>query len=461
MSDNPETFDEKTKRLRLLLSDYAPIMRPMKDYRPRVADAILEKRLNIMGAVLIEGPKWCGKTTTAKELAKSYVVFQDPDWKSVFQEIAEDRPSLLLEGANPRLFDEWQDAPNVWLAVRKSCDERREKGLYILTGSTSVPVDVPHTGVGRIDMMRMRPMSLYESGESTGAISLRYLFDGADIPGMVDSGREFEEVVHAICRGGWPESLSYPPKDATSIASALFREISASDVSKAAKRKTNPNWVKAVIKAYARNVCTPADFDTLYRDATSSSISAMSKPTFRRIVDVLERLFLIEDIEAWSPNIRSKSAIRSRKKRNLVDPSLAVAALDLSPSYFLSPDTLAQGYRYLGFLFESLCMRDLSVYADAMGGTLSYYRDKNGLECDAVIHLPDGRYGLVECKMGQSGFDEAAKHLLTLESAIKEARDDGRISFGDPSFKMILTANRFGYARKDGVSVVPITALKD
>ncbi|HAZ91167.1 MAG TPA: AAA family ATPase, partial [Eubacterium sp.] len=355
-----------------------------KTYRDRVTDSALRTKLEAFGATLIVGPKGCGKTTTAKHFANSYIEFQDEDSRERLLSVAENIPSRLLIGDKPRLFDEWQDAPKIWGAIRKDVDDSGLKGQYILTGSSSQKVETAHTGTLRISTLRMFPMSLYESGESSGTISLMDLFNGKDIE-WEESKLSMDGLIYAICRGGWPQSIGIDNKEAAlSIASDLFYQTCHVDISNINKVKRNPIWAERILRSYSRNICTLADTKTIYADI--SSTTEMSKPSFYDYFHDLEDLFIIDELPAWCPAIRSKEAIRSGNKRNLVDPSIAVAALGISPAYFNTD------FKTLGFLFESLCIRDLKIYSSGMNGEVSYYHDRYGLEADAVLHLKDGRY---------------------------------------------------------------------
>lgn len=424
------------------------------EYLSRIADGELEYRLDSFGAVLITGPKGCGKTTTAKQRAASVIELQDEDRRDNYLAVANTQPSLLLEGPKPRLFDEWQDAPKIWGAIRKSIDDEQKNGLYILTGSTSQSVDTPHTGTLRISTMGMLPMSLYESKESNGSTALAELFDNEGELKGCKSDLTVEGLIHAICRGGWPHAVNNTTtRSQLAVAKDLFRQTCQIDISNIDKKKRNPLWAEAILRSYARNICTIAKTKTIYDDARSNG--EMSEVSFYDYVDALEELFIIDDVRAWSPAIRSKTSIRATKKRNLVDPSIAVAALGLAPSYF------KEDFKTLGFLFESLCMRDLKAYSSALGGELSYYRDRYGLEADAVLHLEDGRYALIEFKLGESDVEEGASHLLEIESLVKEHNaKEKQVPLRLPDLKLVITATEFGYRRDDGVCVVPIGCLK-
>lgn len=424
------------------------------EYKDRIADWLLDKKLEAFGAALIVGPKGCGKTTTAKHKAKSFIEFQDEDRREEYLSVANSAPSRLLEGDKPRLFDEWQDAPKIWGAVRKSVDDENKNGLYILTGSSSQTVETPHTGTTRISTLQMYPMSLYESKESDGKVSLSDLFDGKDFD-FIESKLTIDDLIFAICRGGWPRSLSNPTQESQlAIAQDIYYQTCHKDISNIDHVKRNPMWAEKILKSYSRNICTLAESKTIFADATSTT--DMTKPTYYDYLSALEKLFIVEEIPAWSPAVRSKETIRASNKRNLIDPSLAVAALGLSPKYFNTD------FKTLGFLFESLCIRDLKIYSAKMRGQMSYYHDRYGLEADGVLHLQDGRYALLEFKLGSHDIDLGASHLCKLESLIaKYNADKPQIPLRMPDLKIIVTGTQYGYKRDDGVYVIPIGCLKD
>lgn len=424
-----------------------------KTYRDRITDEALQLKLKAFGATLIVGPKGCGKTTTGKHFSKSYIEFQDEDNREKYLSVAENIPSKLLLGERPRLFDEWQDAPKIWGAIRKDTDDTGLKGQYILTGSSSQKVDTPHTGTLRISTLRMFPMSLYESGESSGNVSLLDLFNGKSIE-WEESKINIDDLIYAICRGGWPQSIDVENKEvALSIASDLFYQTCHSDISTISQTKRNPIWAERLLRSYSRNICTLAETKTIYADLTSTT--EISKPTFYDYFHDLEDLYIIDEIPAWCPAIRSRDAIRAGNKRNLVDPSIAVAALGLSPDYFNSD------FKTLGFLFESLCIRDLKIYSSGLNGEVSYYHDRYGLEADAVLHLKDGRYALIEFKLGSKEIDMGAKHLCEIEQRISVYNEkEKQVPLRLPDLKLIITATEYAYKRDDGVYVIPIACLK-
>ncbi|MCL2503042.1 MAG: DUF4143 domain-containing protein [Coriobacteriia bacterium] len=428
-----------------------------QNYLSRIVDKILEERLDASGAVLIAGPKWCGKTTTATQQAKSVLKLQDPDKMQGYLAAAETKPSLLLKGENPRLIDEWQMAPMLWDAVRNAVDERDEEGLFILTGSTTVDESsIMHSGTGRISRMAMYPMSLFESMESNGKISLGELFKNPDLDiDGATSDLSIESLVFAACRGGWPSSLRKKTDKAKLFeAQNYVANIYNSDASTVDGVKRSPERVKAVLQSYARNISTLATNKTILEDV-ASNYSDISEPTLISYVEALEKLYVIENIPAWCPSIRSATAIRSNKKRGFTDPSIAVGSLALSP------ETLLMDFNTFGFIFECLCFRDLKAYSASWNGRVSYYRDRYGLEADCVLHLADGRYALIEFKLGSNGIEEGATHLLELESLIQKANLEKRAKLREPDLLIVITGGEIAYTRKDGVKIMPIGCLKN
>ena len=427
-------------------------------YLSRIADKILDMRLEAFGAVQIAGPKWCGKTTTAERRAASVIKMQDPDRREGYLATARTKPSLLLKGDTPRLIDEWQVAPVIWDAVRHAVDERREKGQFILTGSTVIDDDeIMHTGTGRITKMAMYPMSLFESLESNGSISLRRLFDEPDynIDGEM-SQLSIEQLIFAACRGGWPASLDeMSTKAKLLIIKDYIYEICNRDISRVDKKRRNPTLARLILRSYARNICTPAKKTSMLADIVDD-MKGISMPTYDNYVGALERLFIIDDIDAWTPAIRSKTVIRTGKKRCFVDPSIALASLGASP------ESLELDLNTFGSIFECLCFRDLRVYSQALGGRLSYYHDRSGLDVDAVLHLEDGRYALIECKLGSREIEEGAKHLLEIKRLVTEKNKAGKKTiFREPDLLIVLTGGEMAYTREDGVKVIPIGCMKD
>ncbi|MDE6535104.1 MAG: DUF4143 domain-containing protein [Muribaculaceae bacterium] len=417
-------------------------------YLPRLSDKLLDRKLHTSGAVLITGCKWCGKTMSAEQFAKSVVYMQDPDKSSSYLAMADTKPSLLLAGENPRLIDEWQMAPVIWDAVRYEVDRRRSQGQFILTGS-AVPLDNAtfHTGTGRISRMMMRTMSLFESNESNGSISLSALFNNKQEDGSV-SKLSIEDISYLICRGGWPISLSMSSEYALDVARNYVDAIIEEDISRVDGIERNPQRVMTLLRSLSRNISTMATNSTILSDFGDSGTS-MSIPTLDSYINALRRIFVIEDVPAWSPSMRSKTALRTSPKRNFVDPSIAAASLRIGP------EKLLQDFNTFGFLFESLCVRDMRVYAQTNDGDVYHYRDKNELEADMIISLRDGRWAPVEVKLGQKQIEEAAAHLIKLSSKVNAEK------MGNPSFMMILTAGEYAYKRADGVWVVPLGCLRD
>lgn len=429
----------------------------LNEYIKRICDDELELKLEAFGAIHIVGPKWCGKTTTAKQFAKSYIEMQDPDKRDMYIQTAKIMPSNLLEGENPRLIDEWQIAPNLWDAVRVSVDRRGEDGLYILTGSNSIDkTEIMHTGTGRIDTLVMYPMSLYESGESNGKVSLKSLFNNSDC--LVDgcmSNLTINELIFVACRGGWPSSL-YKKSDKAKliVARSYFDSLCREDISNVDGVKRDETTTRLLLRSYARNISTMVSNKTIIKDVNANA--ELSNTTFYDYVKVLKKLYLIQDVEAWCPAIRSKSAIQATDKREFVDPSLVVAALGLEPEYF------NLDLKTFGFIFETLCIRDLKIYSAALGGRVSYYHDRYGLESDCVLHLRDGRYALIEFKLGSADIDDGAEHLIELENLIKAYNEkESQCKLRLPDLKIVITGTQYGYKREDGVYVVPIGCLKD
>lgn len=427
----------------------------MGEYNQRIADQLLTELLDAMGAVLIEGPKACGKTTTAEHQAQSVLYMDNPSQIRQNLHLAETNIKLLLQGPAPRLLDEWQLAPQLWDAVRFEVDHRDGDGLFILTGS-SVPKEadkdkVKHTGTGRFAWLRMRPMSLWESQESSGEVSLKQLFDGATaIAGT--NPLTIENVAYVICRGGWPKSLNKKTeKAALRLAAEYFEAITRSDISRVDGVERDEHRAKRLMRSYARMQGGQVSIATITADMQANEAATMSDEATGSYLNALRKIFVIEDMPAWNPNLRSKTAIRTSDTRYFVDPSIAVAAMGWGPNDLLH-DT-----ETFGLLFETLCVRDLRVYADALDGSVFHYRDKNGLECDTVVHLRNGRYGLIEIKLGgDSLIEEGAANLKKLATIIDTSK------MKSPSFLMLLTAvGDYAYTRPDGVMVVPIGCLKD
>ena len=424
----------------------------MKKYRKRIADDILKRKLEGKGAVLIEGPKWCGKTTTAEQFAASVLYMDDPEKKEQNIAMSELSPKRLLNGDTPRLIDEWQLAPKLWDAIRFEVDHRSKLGQFILTGS-AVPADtteITHSGTGRFTWLTMRPMSLYESGDSTGEVSLENLFEGTkDIEG--DSNLSIDRLAFLVCRGGWPQSVDMRDEIALDQAFDYYDAVVHSDINRADGVQKNAEKVKRLMRSYARNQGAQVPNTVLSRDISTNEDTPISEETVASYVDALRKIFVVEDMPAWNPNLRSKTAIRSSDTRYYIDPSIAAAALGIGPN------DLINDLNTFGFLFKTLCIRDLRIFADYLGGEVYHYRDKDGQECDAVIHLRNGKYGLIEIKLGGSKLiEDGAKSL----KAMKDKIDTDKMNA--PSFLMVLTGTGdFAYCRKDGVYVVPIGCLKN
>ena len=426
------------------------------NYLSRIVDAELDLRLRSVGATLIVGPKWCGKTTTAKQHAKSILEMQNPDLQAGFLQLAETKPSLLLQGEKPRLIDEWQLAPVLWDAVRVAVDNSAEKGQYILTGSVvKDDSQTKHTGTGRISRLEMSPMTLWESEESSGNISLSEMFKN---PGNTIDGAmgklSIEELLFAACRGGWPSALNARGDDAKLfIAADYVNNVAEVDISKVDNVDRDPLLASLLLKSYARNISTLASKANIRRDLLA--VQDVSMPTVDSYLAALRKLFVVCDIPAWCPAIRSSASMRSTPKRGMCDPSVAVAALGATPEYFL------KDFKTFGFIFESLVIRDLKVYSMALGGKLSYYHDRYGLEADAVLHLKDGRYALIEIKLGSSEIEEGAKHLLKIRNLIREYnKTEKQCPLAEPDLLMVITGGAMGYTRDDGVHIVPVSAMK-
>ena len=422
----------------------------MKNYLPRITDKLLDERLKAKGAILIEGPKWCGKTTSAKEFAKSFIAMDEPDKTKQYKQMAELNPSALLEGETPRLVDEWQLAPNLWNAVRYEVDKRDDFGQFILTGS-AVPAEFDasmHSGTGRISRLYMRTMSLYESKDSDGAVSLSNLFDDKEI--SCANHKTLDDIAFLICRGGWPISIKLEGKASLFQAIDYFDSVVKNDISRVDSVKRDVEKAKSLLRSYARHVGSQAPLETIRKDILANQADTFDQVTLYSYIDALKKIFVIEDAPAWNPNIRSKTAIRSTDTRYFIDPSIATAALGIGPK------DLTQDLNTMGFLFENLAVRDLRIYSELLDGSVYHYRDKSGLECDAVIHLRNGSYGLVEIKLGGDKLIEEGAETL---KALSELIDTN--SMKKPSFMMVLCAQApFAYKRNDGVYVVPITSLR-
>lgn len=426
-------------------------MEEKRAYKPRIADDLLRNQLEASGAVLIQGPKWCGKTTTAAQMARSALYMDDPSRLHANLSIAETNPSVLLRGAAPRLIDEWQLAPNLWDAARFEVSRRGLPGQFIYTGS-AVPPDkskLLHTGTGRFAWLTMRPMTLWESGESSGSISLSELFADKALPGQA-ANASLEEMAYLLCRGGWPGVLGYSQRAALRQAANYVDAVCESDISRVDNVSRNAGFAHRLLRSYARHQGGQVPISTIARDLAANEETGMSADTISSYINALKNIFVIEDMPAWSPNLRSKTAIRTSDTRYFIDPSIATAALGIGM------EELMMDLRTFGFLFETMAVRDLRVYADALDGRVSHYRDRNGLECDAVVHLRNGRYGLMEIKLGgDTLIEEGVKNLKKLATMIDTDFMQA------PAFLAVLTAvGEYAFQRKDGVWVLPLSALR-
>ena len=426
----------------------------MKNYRSRIMDSLLEKKLQAKGAVLIEGPKWCGKTTTAEEIAVSKIMLAKPDIKDHFKSLLEIDSDAALTGDTPMLIDEWQTVPKLWDAVRYTVDHRHAMGQFILTGS-AVPnqeaeKEREHSGTGRFAWLTMRPMTLFESGESNGTVSLGELFTAPEKI-LQKNDLKLSDIAFLICRGGWPIAISLPEEAALEQAFDYYDAVTKEDVTNVDGIKRSSERVQRLMRAYARHQGTQAPIATLKEDLKNNDTTTLDEDTISSYLDALRKIFVVEDMPAWNPNLRSKTAIRTTDTRYFVDPSIATAALGLGPT------DLMNDLNSMGFFFEAMCVRDLRVFAEALNGKVYHYRDKSGLECDAVVHLRNGQYGLIEIKLGgDSLIKEGAETLNELANQIDTTR------MKSPAFKMILTATgEYAYRRpEDGIYVVPIGCLR-
>ena len=428
------------------------------EYLNRTADEMLQDLLDAFGAVLIEGPKWCGKTTTAEQIARSVIKLQDTDMRDEYLATAASKPSLLLQGEMPRLIDEWQDAPVLWDAVRTMVDKRTVPGQFILTGSNAVDRSkIHHSGNSRIARMTMLPMSLWESRESTGEVSLSRLFNNPDYD--IDGCRSkmsIEDLIFAACRGGWPATLvARSKKSQLLIARNYVRTVCSEDISRIDKKQRNEKLAMRILRSYARNISTLAKKTSMLADVVASGDVECSIDTFSDYVDALERLFVIQDIDAWCPAIRSKTVIRSSPKRGFCDPSIAAALMGLTP------EALSVQLKTFGFIFEQMCVRDMKAYTHGLYSHVSYYHDRYDLEADFVLHLEDGRYALIECKLGSNEIEDGASHLLELKRLIREHNEkEKQMPIREPDLLIILTGGQMAYTRADGVKIIPLGTLK-
>lgn len=424
----------------------------MVKYKHRIADRILERKVLGKGAVLIEGPKWCGKTTTAKQLSKSILDLGDSSVLMQSSQLIEIGPKALLEGKTPRLIDEWQALPTIWDCIRSEVDRRGEPSQFILTGSSVLPEaeETIHSGTGRFAYIKMRTMSLYESGESTGSISLSDLFEGKSFE-VLQNEMDIDELAYLICRGGWPWATLIPKEVALDQAFDYVDSVVQKDIQRVDKIKRSPDRARLLLRSYARNISQQISYATIRKDMLANDASTLDEDTVADYVKALKKLFVIEDLAAWNPNIRSKAAIRTSDTRHFVDPSIGTAALRLGPK------DLINDLQSFGLFFEDLVVRDLRVYAEALDGELYHYRDSSGLECDTVLHRRNGSYALLEVKIGgENRINEGAANLLALAKNI----DTNKMSA--PSFmSVIIGVGKYAYQRKDGVYVIPIGCLKD
>ena len=425
----------------------------MENYRPRLADKALERKLKGKGAVLIQGPKWCGKTTTAEQMAKSILYMSRPEDVKANLMAADINPSKLLEGDTPRLIDEWQIAPKLWDAVRFEVDHRKGTGQFILTGSAVPPDDdeIFHTGTGRFAWIKMRPMSLFESGESTGEISLRTLFDQPEQILAENKINDIDKLSFLICRGGWPGAVDMENEIALDQAFDYFDAIVNADISRVDNVKRDSERAKRLMKSYARNQGTQTPYTVLRDDILANDSESLTEDTVYSYTNALRKIFVIEDMPAWNPNLRSKTAIRTSDTRYFTDPSIATASLGLGPN------DLVKDLNTMGLFFETMCVRDLRVYAESLDGEVYHYRAKSGLECDAVIHLRNGSFGLIEIKLGGDHLiEEGAASLKAFSSKIDTKK------MKEPAFMMVLTGTgKYAYRREDGVYVVPVGCLRE
>lgn len=424
----------------------------MAEYKLRVADRILECKVLGKGAVLIEGPKWCGKTTTAKQLAKSVLDFGDASVLKQSTQMIEISPKTLLEGATPRLIDEWQTLPPIWDSIRSEVDKRGEPSQFILTGSSVLPDadETIHSGTGRFAHIMMRPMSLYESGESKGSISLKDLFEGK-APDIQQNELELDDIAYLTCRGGWPWATLIPKDIALNQAFDYVDSVTKRDIQRVDKVKRSPERARLLLRSYARNISQQVSYATIRKDMLSNDASTLDEDTVADYIKALKKIFVIEDLAAWNPNIRSKAAIRTSDTRHFVDPSIGTAILGLGPK------DLINDLESFGLFFEDLVVRDLRVYAEALDGQLYHYRDSNGLECDTVLHRRDGSYALLEVKLGgEEHINNGAASMIGLSNNI-----DTDIMLLPTFMAVIVGVGKYAYQRKDGVYVIPIGCLKD
>lgn len=420
----------------------------MEKYIPRIVDNVLKNKLEYMGAVLIEGCKWCGKSTTARQFAKSYIEFQNPDNKMQYDKTNQTKPSLFLEGEKPRLFDEWQMYPVVWDSIRMDVDHTGLKGQYILTGSARPAKDsIMHSGTGRISKLLMRPMSLYESKESNGSVSLNDIINNKNISGV--STLDFNSLINAMIRGGWPETLNIDSDNKYKIPKEYIKSLLSEEIKTIDGTERNTQKMNAVLKSISRNISTNASKATILNDVKSEFNNEISRPTLDDYLNTLEKLYILEYIPATNLNLRSKIPLRVSPKIELVDPSLVIASLNLKR------DDLIRDLNFTGFIFENMCIRDLKIYADAIDARLSYYRDKNDFEVDCILETSDGKWGAIEIKLGAGEIPTAVDNLIKFKDKVDTKK------YGEPAFLMVLTGSEYSYKRDDGIYVVSIGNLKN
>lgn len=421
------------------------------EYRPRVVDQVLAHKLKGKGAVVIEGPKWCGKTTTAEQIAKSIIYVNNPEEINYYRQLVRVSPKEILKGEKPLLLDEWQNIPSIWDSIRFEIDHTKSRGLFILTGS-AIPAymdEVMHSGTGRFGWLKMHTMSLWESNDSNGEVSLRSLFDNEEL--SAQTNKSIEDLAYVICRGGWPVCVDLPKEVALDQAFDYVDAIVNRDIGLSDGKIRDASRVRRLMRSLARHQGSQISFAKISEDLKQNENTAIHDDTVASYIRALERIFVVEDVEAWNPNLRSSTAIRTLDTRYFSDPSIATASLGLGPN------DLINDLKTFGFILETLCIRDLRVYAEPLNGKIYHYRDKNGLECDAICHLRDGRYGLIEIKLGgDTLIEEGINNLLKLKSGL----DFNKMP--QPSFMMVLTGvGKYAYKNEEGIYIVPIMTLRD
>lgn len=428
----------------------------MEGYIGRILDDEIKRKLKVTGSVVIKGPKWCGKTTSAKQFAKSIIDLQSIETKEKYKQIAENSIMLLLEGDKPRLIDEWQEIPQIWNAVRTDVDKQNKAGLYILTGSTT-PIDEEtkhlHSGVGRMSFIEMKPMTLFETGDSNGSISLKDIRDNKIKIHGQKSNINYERLAYLTCRGGWPSAVNMDEDVALDVSKEYVKALTESDISRVDGRVRNPDLAYNILSIYARHISTIDSDKTLFEDIRFN-YGDVAESTLYDYMNVLKRLYVIDEVNSWNPNLRSKTSVRTSPKKGFVDPSIATAVLEISPKELaLDPNTF-------GLLFENLVNRDLSVYTSKIGGYVKHYRDRAGLECDHVIHFNNGKYGLIQTKLGSSGIEQGIQKLREIRDLIKE-KNKIKKTIKEPDFMMVINGYDIAYTTEDGIFIVPIGCLKD